>query len=170
MDIVYSLVLLIVAFFFLLLEVFLPSLGALTLIALGAFISSFYFAFEVGPGFGWSVIGVSAVGVPVTLVAAFRIFPKTALGKHMILFRPKRESPTAPHERFAGYSGKQGLSLTPLRPSGIVRLEGRRLDVVTRGEMIESGINVRVVEVLGNRIVVRAVDETPPPDTDRELP
>ena len=169
MDVVYALVLLIVAFFFLLLEVFIPSLGALTLIAIGAFIASFYYAFEVSPEFGWSLIAVSAVGVPVLLVAAFKIFPQTALGRYMILFRPRRALPTAPHQHTSPFAGKAGVALSVLRPSGIARIEGHRLDVVTRGEMIDAGEDVRVVEVLGNRIVVRAVSDSPPPETDREL-
>jgi membrane-bound ClpP family serine protease len=36
----------------------------------------------------------------------------------------------------------------------MVRIEGRRLDVVTRGEWIGAGERVRVVDVAGNRIVV----------------
>ncbi len=169
MEVAYALTLLIVAFFLLLLEVFIPSLGALTLMAVGAFCGAFYFAFEVNSAFGWSLIGVSAVGIPISLVAAFRIFPKTALGKHMILFRPKREEPTAPSEHTSAHAGKTGVTISTLRPSGIARLDGHRVDVVTRGEMIDPGVDVRVIEVLGNRIVVRAVRDAPPPETDREL-
>ena len=33
-------------------------------------------------------------------------------------------------------------------------IDGRRVDVVSRGELIESGTAVRVLEVRGNRVVV----------------
>lgn len=59
----------------------------------------------------------------------------------------------------AALAGAEGVALSPLRPSGVVRLDGahggRRIDVVTRGEMIEAGAAVRVVEVDGNRVIVQ---------------
>jgi membrane-bound serine protease (ClpP class) len=169
MEVAYAVALLIIGFTLLLLEVFIPSLGALTLMSMGAFFGAFYFAFEVNPIFGWTLIGVSAVGIPTSVISAFKVFPKTALGKHMILFRQSREEPTAPHEQLSDYAGKSGLTVSTLRPSGIARIAGQRVDVVTRGEMIGPGVKVRVIEVLGNRIVVRAVSDAPPPETDREL-
>jgi membrane-bound ClpP family serine protease len=169
MDVVYAISLLIVAFFLLLLEVFLPSFGALTLMAIAAFVASLFFAFEVGEVFGWSLVGVAAVGVPTLLTIAFRVFPNTALGKHMILFRKKRESPTEPRQRLSGLLGREGVTLSTLRPSGIARLDGRRLDVVTRGEMIDPDTPVRVVEVLGNRIVVRAIRSDRPAVNEGEI-
>ena len=36
----------------------------------------------------------------------------------------------------------------------MARLNGRRVDVVTRGEWLQTGEPVRVVEVRGNRVVV----------------
>jgi membrane-bound serine protease (ClpP class) len=53
--------------------------------------------------------------------------------------------------------GQQGVAVTPLRPSGIARLRDRRYDVVTEGEMIEKGVPVVVIDVTGNRVVVRKV-------------
>ena len=53
--------------------------------------------------------------------------------------------------------GAEGEAVTQLRPSGIARLNERRYDVVTRGEMIEKGTPIKVIEVSGNRIVVRSI-------------
>ena len=53
--------------------------------------------------------------------------------------------------------GTEGVALSPLRPSGIARLAGKRYDVVTRGEMLDRGARVKVIEVSGNRIVVREI-------------
>jgi membrane-bound ClpP family serine protease len=44
--------------------------------------------------------------------------------------------------------------VSPLRPAGFARIENRRIDVVTRGELLDDGCPVRVVEVHGNRVVV----------------
>lgn len=53
--------------------------------------------------------------------------------------------------------GQHGTALTPLRPSGAADIDGRRIDVVTAGEFIESGARIRVVNVHGSRIEVRKV-------------
>jgi len=53
--------------------------------------------------------------------------------------------------------GKQGVTLTKLRPSGAARIDEERVDVVARGEVIEVGVRVEVIAVEGNRVVVRAV-------------
>jgi membrane-bound ClpP family serine protease len=49
----------------------------------------------------------------------------------------------------------QGTAITDLRPSGTALIGGKRLDVVTRGDYIEKGSEVRVSAVEGSRIVVR---------------
>jgi len=41
-----------------------------------------------------------------------------------------------------------------LRPAGFAELKGQRIDVVTRGEVIEANVKVRVVDVEGNRVIV----------------
>lgn len=54
--------------------------------------------------------------------------------------------------------GKRGIAVTVLRPAGIMELEGRRWDVVTRGEFLTEGSAVTVEEVSGGRIVVREAE------------
>lgn len=51
--------------------------------------------------------------------------------------------------------GKKGVSLTPLRPSGMAEFEGERIDVIASGEFIPSGTSVQVVRVRGSRVEVR---------------
>jgi membrane-bound serine protease (ClpP class) len=58
---------------------------------------------------------------------------------------------------YGRYVGLEGESQTELRPAGIVEIEGRKVDVVTAGELVEKGKRVRVTKVEGNRIVVRAI-------------
>ncbi len=51
--------------------------------------------------------------------------------------------------------GKTGLAVGMLRPAGIAEMEGARVDVVSEGDYVEAGTSVRVVQVDGNRVVVR---------------
>ncbi len=53
--------------------------------------------------------------------------------------------------------GCTGTTLTPLRPSGAAEIDGMRVDVITAGEFIATGMPVRVVRVRGSRVEVRTV-------------
>lgn len=52
--------------------------------------------------------------------------------------------------------GKTGQVESVLRPIGTARIDNNPVDVVTRGEMISPGTLIEVIEVEGNRVVVRA--------------
>jgi membrane-bound serine protease (ClpP class) len=58
--------------------------------------------------------------------------------------------------------GKRGHATSPLRPAGIATIDGKRVDVISEGDLIEPGQPIQVVRVDGNRIVVR------PASTDRK--
>lgn len=51
--------------------------------------------------------------------------------------------------------GRDAVTLTPLRPSGTVLIEGERLDVVSDGAFIERDKAVVIVKTEGSRIVVQ---------------
>lgn len=51
-------------------------------------------------------------------------------------------------------SGKRGVALTTLRPSGIVIIEEERLDAISQGEFIAVGTKVKVIGSKGLSIVV----------------
>jgi len=53
--------------------------------------------------------------------------------------------------------GREGVTITPLRPSGTVKVDDERLDVVAEGSFIENNTKVKVVKVEGSRIVVREI-------------
>lgn len=50
--------------------------------------------------------------------------------------------------------GAAGRAVTGLRPTGRADVDGKTIDVITRGDWIDVGHHVRVVEVHGNRVVV----------------
>lgn len=53
--------------------------------------------------------------------------------------------------------GRQGVALSTLRPAGRAQIDGKLIDVVSEGEFIDPGTAVEVIEVSGNRVVVRAI-------------
>ena len=54
--------------------------------------------------------------------------------------------------------GKTGLTMTPLVPAGKAQIGSELVDVISDGRLIERGLSIRVVEVIGNRVVVEFVE------------
>jgi len=50
--------------------------------------------------------------------------------------------------------GLEGETLTPLRPSGTVKINDKRIDVVSEGDFIDQGEPVVVLSAVGSRVVV----------------
>ena len=53
--------------------------------------------------------------------------------------------------------GREGVTTTVLRPTGMAEFDGVRLNVVSEGEFIQSGTRVQIVRVEGSRILVRTI-------------
>ena len=137
-------------------EIFVPGgilgvMGGLAL--LGAIVAGFI-AF---PGFGgWIAFSIVFL-VGIAMYLWIRIFPHTSIGKKMTV-SSNMATFKATQTGLAELEGKEGTSLSELRPAGFARIEGKRVDVVTQGEMISKGTAIRVVDVESNRVVVKAID------------
>lgn len=100
--------------------------------------------------FGLGTI-LSAVG----LLLVGRYLPRTNAFQKMVL-----QSATVRKEGFSSSQdttpliGHQGVTQTPLRPSGRALFGENLLNVVTRGEFIESNEEIIIAEAHGNRIIV----------------
>lgn len=57
--------------------------------------------------------------------------------------------------------GDWGVAVTPLRPAGKARFHSELIDVVTEGEFVQPGRQVRVTEAQASRIVVSALPDQP---------
>ena len=55
--------------------------------------------------------------------------------------------------------GKTGETTTRLFPAGKARIAGKVYDVITDGRMVDKGQEIEVVEAIGNRVVVRPIEE-----------
>jgi membrane-bound serine protease (ClpP class) len=80
-----------------------------------------------------------------------KYFPESRLAKIFISSQVSGDIGTERPELLE----QTGTALTPLRPAGTAVIDGKRVDVVTEGQMIERGTAVRVIAVEGLRVVVR---------------
>ena len=71
------------------------------------------------------------------------------------------KNPAAATASFPVEVGDWGVADSPLRPAGKVRFDETYVDVVTDGMFVDEGAQVRVIEISGNRVVVRAIPGEP---------
>lgn len=135
-------------------EVLIPSMGILGVAAAACILGALVWAFTVDAVLGMQVLVAVALAVPAVVLFAFRILPHSPLGRKLIAGGFSFEDGEATDRRDRGLLGQVGTVEAPLRPAGTARLAGRRVDVMSRGELIESGTTVKVIEVRANRVVV----------------
>jgi membrane-bound serine protease (ClpP class) len=135
-------------------EVFFVSMGLLAVLAAAAFIGACVSAFAISTNVGVNFMIAVALLTPTTMLLAFNLFPRSPFGRRYVAKGLSFEGQKSYDERDLNLVGERGLCEGPLRPAGIARLDGRRVDVVTRGELIDHGEALQVLEVSGNRVVV----------------
>lgn len=145
---------------FLILEVFVVSFGALSLIAVAMGVAGVLLAFQQSGAFGWTMVAVLFCGAPAALWGAFKILPKLPFARGLYLRKPELTD----RERHAAVSarveliGAIGEATSQLRPSGTAVFDGEPVQVITTGRLLPQGARVRVVSVTGNRIIVEEVE------------
>lgn len=149
---------------FVIAEVLFPSFGILSICATIAIIAACVTAFGQSAEAGVGFLVATAVLVPAGILLGLRLFPKSPIGKHMVSPGLSFASQAATDPRDLALVGKEGALESDCRPTGVARLAGRRVDVVSRGELIERGARVRVLEVKGNRVVVAQVADAGGPE------
>jgi membrane-bound serine protease (ClpP class) len=153
-------VLVLVALALIVVEICTPTFGTLALVALAALAWGVYLAFTLSSVFGIVMIVALVLTMPVFLYWAVKVLPNTALGRRLAL-RKKPADPgegTPEADDLAGLVGVQTTAETVLRPSGTIRVEGRRIVAQAEGGFIEKGAAVRIVRAAGTHVVVRQVE------------
>jgi membrane-bound serine protease (ClpP class) len=145
-------------------EVFLPGLIAGLMGACFLAVAAILTFIEYGPAQGLLLVLLELTGGTVLFILWLRIFPKTPLGKRMILDSTSQEDSEA--AALAALTGTTGESLTYLRPAGTAILNGKRYDVVAEGPLIEARTPVVVAKVEGRRIIVREHSIKPSPSEE----
>jgi len=150
-------------------EVFFVSFGVIAICAGLSLITALFFAFQHSTAFGVTMLITEAIAAPVVLGLAFKLLPRTRFGKQLILSGPAIDGSAAAADPSLGpLLHKTGVTLSALRPAGFARIDGHKIDVVTRGEMIEANCPITVVDVTGNRVVVAASSAVPGSSVSRK--
>lgn len=159
----WGLALLAAAALLIMVEIFIPSGGLISIVAVILAIVGVVCLFRYDVG--WGIGGTAAVLIlgPTIAFAALHIWRSTPMGRRAI-GAPTEEEIEARHRaeeedrrRREAMIGLEGVTLTDLRPVGVVEIQGRRHEAVSETAMVARGTPVRVTAVEGNQLKVRAL-------------
>ncbi|HZJ82586.1 MAG TPA: NfeD family protein [Clostridia bacterium] len=136
----------------LVLEAFIPGFGVAGIGGLTAMLVGMVFA-APDPVRGIKNIGIASVLVIILAPVLYYYLKSTQVFKRFILMD------TVTGEVDVGtkdddFIGKRGVALTTLRPSGIVDIDGVRVDAISEGDFIAPGTHIKVIKSKGLTMIV----------------
>jgi len=137
-------------------EIFIPSGGILAALATGLFGYSLFLLYtSVSVTAGSFALCLDLIIVPIIILWGFKRLGKSRLALNTSLTR--EQGVVSQSKELNAFLGKAGIATSTLRPSGTAEINDLRVDVVTRGEFIEKGKAIEVIEVTGNQVIVGLV-------------
>lgn len=144
----------------LIVEVFMPGFGLPGIAGVVLEVAGIVIAyFKHGPmaALGLTLAVLAVIAITVSL--ALRSVNKGRLSKSEVILTATEsvEEGYVATRDMDVFLGKEGLTTTVLRPTGMAEFEGVKLNVQSDGEYIPQNVHVRVERVDGARVVVRRV-------------
>lgn len=159
-------ILVVVAIGFFVLELFIPSGGVLSALAMLAIVGSVIAAFNGGFLPGMIALVGNLILIPLLIIAAIKWWPYTPIGRMIVLHIPESEEDVLPDtpalRELHELVGRRGIAKTKMLPSGAVVIDGRTYDAVSDGVAIEPRQPIRVKAIRTNRIIVVPVSANAP--------
>lgn len=152
-----SLVLFVLGLILLVCELFVPSFGILGILGSGALIAGVVMA-AFNTSSALISLGIAFAAALIVVIIVAKIFQRRGIWNRFILKdQLTTEQGYVSAETKESLLHKQGISLTPLRPSGSVIIDGERIDVVTEGSFIAANRQVIVSKIDGTRVIVQEI-------------
>ena len=118
--------------------------------------------------FGWGVVSLAGgfIGFVVLAWLLAKYLPKMQFLSGLILVptaaklgtEMELSMTTLPESKTIGVNiGELGEVVSTLRPTGKAKFGNAIVDVVAEAEFLDKGTNVEIIEIHGNRVVVKAV-------------
>lgn len=142
-------------------ELFVPSHGVLSVVALGLLIAGIVKTFQyAGQGAGLMATLACLIGLPIFAAAAIKIWPRTWVGRRMAPGNPviTDRDTSVPVEEISRYIGQSGRAVTQLRPVGFCEFHGRRIPCIAEFGLIEAGASVEGIRLSGGNLAVESRD------------
>ena len=140
-----------------------PGFGIAGLGGIGLMIYGLYLLLLPDIPVGEEVLGqamdgflIGLVGAVIGLVLLVKLMIKTKFWEQLTApDTQKKEDGYSNTLGWESFQGETGIADTDLHPSGWVRVKDQRIFVVSEGEFIEEGKEIKILSVDGNRVLVR---------------
>ena len=145
---------------FMLIEVFTPGFGVPGIAGVICEIVAIVLTYNIHGGlaaFGITIVILAMIAIAISLVLKSAASGRLSKSGLILTQEEKPEEGYISTQDAQLFLGKEGISKTVLRPTGIAEFDGVRLDVVTEGEFVDANQAVRIEKVEGARIVVRSL-------------
>ncbi len=126
------------------------------------FLSIFLSLIGSGPFITFESISMAIIQLAFAVILAIvlilllaKYLPKSSLFNRLVLSEAeKAEQGFVSVSEEQSLLGKSGVAVTILRPVGIAEIEGKRVEVISDGEFIQPGTEIKVIKVEGMRVLV----------------
>lgn len=137
-----------------LMEAFMPGFGAAGICGIILEIAAVVLTATMY-GTTWALIATFAVLVfiGIAIFMSYRSAVKGRLSKSPLVLQDTAEAPAPSH--LESWSGKEGITVSSLRPAGFIEIGGERLNAATSGEFLEKGVPVVVIGAEGDHLIIR---------------
>ncbi len=154
----WSVIIFIIGIVFLLIELAAPGFGVFGIAGL---LSIFIGIVLAAPtlALGVRTLAIALVALLIAIPVFFKLFGKLRFIQRFVLSTAETIERGYTHaESKIDLLGRTGKTQTVLRPSGIIILDGQRVDAVADGEFIDKHVPVKVIHVEGTRVIVQKTD------------
>src|SRR5262249_16230504 len=157
MELTLGFTLIVVGFLLMVAELFVPSGGILSVLSLGGIAVGVALTFQYSLTVGLTTLCAVFLALPVIGIALLHYWPRTPIGRRLVMTVPEADDPSVhPAQKdLESLRGRVGKTLSSLRPAGVVDFDGRRVDALTEGIMVDPGQYVRCVDVRAGKVIVR---------------
>jgi membrane-bound ClpP family serine protease len=162
MDLTLCLMLIAIGFLLMPVDLFIPTGGFLFAGGLAAIGLGVVFLFFVSPSMGMMGLVVVFIALPLMLLFLGHYWPRTAMGRRFMLTAGDADATVASlpiNQDLEQLRGRIGRTLSSLRPAGVVDFDGRRIDTITEGMMVDPDQWVRCIDVKAGKVIVRPVEK-----------
>ena len=145
-------------------ELVVPSHGGLIAAAIFVDIVGLGMVFYYGGQYqGFVTLAAVALAAPLFVASMYWVWPKTPMGRRLMLKTRVDQAGTIADlpgvAELDGLKGRIGKATSVLRPAGVVDFDGRRVDCLSEGVLIEPDTWVRCITVRAGKVIVRPIDE-----------
>lgn len=145
-------------------ELLLPSHGVMFVLGVGALVVALAMIFAVSTNQGLVTLIALFILIPLIGPLVLHYWPRTPMGRRLVLEAEDEDNTVANmpvNLELEQLRGRYGRTLSALRPAGVTEFDGRRVDTMSEGPMIEPGAWVRCIDVKAGRVIVRQVERPP---------